>query len=224
MTALQIPEEWRELSQAKAAEIAGVPKTSFRRKHIDDGCTEPITISKRPDGSEYIAFDEVYRLYREVATQNLRALTSGQTGPKTKTQNGFSGPLQTVLKNTMDQTEKDPYMKVRVSEFVELQKNLAKAQAEASQLKDQATKAEDRANKYYGDLQSHMKQLEDKRQKETEYRSEISEIKTLLAIQQQERKLSWWERLFKGSASTSANKNEFPATQKAAEGLQSEKG
>lgn len=75
MTTFSIPTEYQKLSVKKAALISGVPRTSFIRKYLESG---RITLLKEADGTDYITYDELYRVFGEIVTQNLKAYMSGQ--------------------------------------------------------------------------------------------------------------------------------------------------
>jgi hypothetical protein len=75
MTTFSIPTEYQKLSVKKAALLSGVPRTSFIRKYLESG---RITLLKEADGTDYITYDELYRIFGETATQNLKAYMSGQ--------------------------------------------------------------------------------------------------------------------------------------------------
>ena len=75
MTTFSIPTEYQKLSVKKAALLSGVPRTSFIRKYLESG---RITLLKEMDGTDYIAYDELYRIFGETVTQNLKAYISGQ--------------------------------------------------------------------------------------------------------------------------------------------------
>lgn len=75
MTTFSIPTEYQKLSVKKAALISGVPRTSFIRKYLESG---RITLLKEADGTDYITYDELYRVFGEIVAQNLKAYMSGQ--------------------------------------------------------------------------------------------------------------------------------------------------
>ena len=75
MTTFSIPTEYQKLSVKKAALFSGVPRTSFIRKYLENG---RITLLKESDGTDYITYDELYRVFGETVTENLKAYMSGQ--------------------------------------------------------------------------------------------------------------------------------------------------
>jgi hypothetical protein len=75
MTTFSIPTEYQKLSVKKAALLSGVPRTSFIRKYLESG---RVTLLKESDGTDYITYDELYRLFGETVTQNLKTYMSGQ--------------------------------------------------------------------------------------------------------------------------------------------------
>lgn len=70
---LDIPSDWQKLSEKRAAEIIGIPRTSFRRKHLEDGSAEVMTVIVE-NGKKLIPFSELFRVYGERALTNLRDL------------------------------------------------------------------------------------------------------------------------------------------------------
>lgn len=77
MTAFKIPLEYQKMSVKKAASLVGIPRTSFIRKYLEKG---KISVQKAHDGSDFILFDELYRLFGETLAQNVLSEISGQGG------------------------------------------------------------------------------------------------------------------------------------------------
>lgn len=77
MTTFEIPAAYQELSQNKAAFLTGIPRTTFKRKYWDTG---KLTISKDIEGNDFVSFNELYRVFGENITQNLKTFLYGQDG------------------------------------------------------------------------------------------------------------------------------------------------
>jgi len=82
MTTFEIPREWRELSERKAAQLAGISRTTLRNRHLVDGCEKPLSLVTRDDDTAYIPLEEIKRLYNETVLKNLRNILEGNEVPE----------------------------------------------------------------------------------------------------------------------------------------------
>ncbi len=75
-----IPEEFLKLTKTQAFRIAGIPKATFYRKYLN-GDTKSISVSIDESGNEYIAFDELKRVFGEKVYEGLKKyIESSQKG------------------------------------------------------------------------------------------------------------------------------------------------
>ena len=80
MDSTTIPEEFVRLTKTQAFRIAGVPKATFYRKYLN-GDSKSISVSIDESGNEYIAFDELKRVFGEKVYEGLKKyIESSQKG------------------------------------------------------------------------------------------------------------------------------------------------
>jgi hypothetical protein len=173
-----IPEEYRELSERKAADLAGISRSTFRRRHLEYGATQTISLTTQPDGSKVIPFTEVYRVYGDVVFENLKKQTTEPENHSFQVKKNGSGPIDTTQKEPMNQKE-NPFLTLKLSEYMELKVGLASKEVELEQLnkrleeqkrliedsKHREIRERDRADKLFEELQASIRLLEDKSSK-----------------------------------------------------------
>lgn len=167
MTTLSIPPEYQKLSVKKAALLANVPRTSFIRKYLETG---QISVQKGPDGTDFISFDELYRIFGETITQNLRLQLSGQlTGHGVQSENGKNEHVTIPDQNTS-------VIPVDSEKMHKLELELVRTQGERDRLEalltEKARLLEERQviiqeqkeqmRRYFDELQTTRRLLEDK--------------------------------------------------------------
>ena len=179
MTTWDIPEEYRELSERKAAEIAGVSRSKFRRRHLEANAPDSISLNSRTDGSKYIPFLEVHRLYGETALLNLKRLQSEPENQPNHIQKSGSEPNDTNPNEPMNQTDLNPSqstVSVKFNEYISIKTKLASQEVELEQLKKRLDEQKNlladaksrelseraRADKLFEELQASRRLLEDK--------------------------------------------------------------
>ena len=229
MQALNIPKEWLELNERNAAKIAGVSRTTLRTKHLVDGCPEPISRKTRPDNSTYIPFDEIHRIYGEQALSNLNDLIKEKEKTSTSNETTVQKPNHTneidqekpenQLKNQTITMSSETYLNLKLR-LDALEKELEHKNELFGQLQNSLTDEKQRSEKYFSDLQTHMKLLEDKSAKERDYKADMDAAIASLQAQVQQ-KPNFWQRLF---GLTPSNKNAPAAPQSTEDAIKSSKG
>ena len=83
MESTTIPEEFLRLTKTQAFKIAGIPKATFYRKYLN-GDSQSISVSLDESGNEYIAFDELRRMFGEKVHEGLRKYIESSHGVVTE--------------------------------------------------------------------------------------------------------------------------------------------
>lgn len=218
MTTFSIPTEYQKLSVKKAALLSGVPRTSFIRKYLESG---RITLLKETDGTDYITYDELYRVFGETVTQNLKAYMSGQLIGQ-GVQSGFGKSEQG---GSPDQNNEVSLMDIGKTHRLELE--LVRVQGERDRLNallDEKSRLVDekqsliqdqkeQIRRYFEELQITRRLLEDKTLKsETGFQSssqitaqqeqiaglerQLADLFDSLVKQKQEKAKGFWAKLF----------------------------
>jgi|GEM_PF-5267195 len=138
MSLWNIPEEYRELSERKAANLAGVSRSAFRRRHLEADAIEVISLCSRQDGSKFIPFEEIHRIYGEKAILNLKKLQNEPKDHKNHSLKSGSEQNDTTKKEPMNQknqTLEQISISVQISEYISLKTKLASQATELEELK-----------------------------------------------------------------------------------------
>jgi predicted RNase H-like nuclease (RuvC/YqgF family) len=179
MDTLNIPEDYRELSERKAAELAGVSRSTFRRRHLEGDALKTVSQKTRQDGSKFIPFEEVYRLYGATVLENLRKTSEEPKNQMNHTFTIGSEPIDTTQESSQNQVinhYKNGVLSVRLHEYMDLKTELASKEAELAALKkrieDQKRQLEEskerefyereRVARFLDELQFSRRLLEDK--------------------------------------------------------------
>jgi len=198
MTTFEIPKEWRELSERKAAHLAGISRTTLRNRHIVDGCEKPMSLVTRDDDTTYIPLEEIKRLYNETALKNLRnILENNEVSEKPEdslvqkpgytTQNVPERPedqLKDQLKNQFITMTSEAYLSLSQS-LKSLKTELEQEKIKNKDLEATLTEEKQRAEKYYDEMTISLRLLESK-----------SQTIDQLTSKQGSHEKSWWKKLF----------------------------
>ena len=219
-----VPIEYRELSERKAADLCGFHKTTLRRRHLVDGCDQPISRKHRADGSMYIPIEELIRLYGEKIFTNLKEILANGGKAKEPEKNHGSEPNVTsvLIPEEPEDQLKNQSISISSQDYLELKLKLQKLETEKLDLQSKA----DEIQGFYEDLKQSMKLLEDKSKAKEDAESEAKRVlndaletekgradhalgiaQQLFEEHQAFNKLPWWKKLYK-SFDTS-NKNLF---------------
>jgi hypothetical protein len=79
MDSATIPEEFLRLTKTQAFKIAGIPKATFYRKYLSRD-SQSVSVSLDESGNEYIAFDELRRVFGEKVHDGLRKYIEASLG------------------------------------------------------------------------------------------------------------------------------------------------
>lgn len=218
MTTFSIPTEYQKLSVKKAALLSGVPRTSFIRKYLESG---RVTLLKELDGTDYITYDELYRIFGETVTQNLKAYMSGQLIGQ-GVQSDFGKNEQAI---DHDQNHEVNLLDIEKTHRLELElvriqgerDRLSALLDEKSRLVDEKQSLiqdqKDQIRRYFEELQITRRLLEDKTLKLDEgipnnplisaqqeqiagLERKLSSLSDSLTIQNQEKPKGFWAKLF----------------------------
>ena len=122
-----IPYEYRELSQVKAAKLAGMSRPTFVRKYWKN---RRLSVVEKEDGSEIMLFETLYSEFGEVVTQNLQKILDGHTNtPDQKHEHPDQNKTEHLNKPVKIEDEQ-PY----ISQIHALQLELAKVTGEKEKL------------------------------------------------------------------------------------------
>ena len=156
-----IPLEWQEINERLAAEIADVPRSTFRRKHLDKNSAEPISF-KIIGGSKHIRFEDLFQIYGEKTLQNLNKMINSN-----KEEQMINVSLDEYVKTTSDLASKEAeiiQMQIRIKEYQQL-------------LEESKQREEENLQKVVNIMQNSQKLLE---QKLLEPKGIIKKIKMLM--------------------------------------------
>jgi hypothetical protein len=218
MTTFSIPTEYQKLSVKKAALLSGVPRTSFIRKYLESG---RITLLKELDGTDYITYDELYRIFGETVTQNLKAYMSGQLIGQ-GVQSDFGKNEHIVAHDQKHETslldiEKTHKLELELARIQGERDRLSALLDEKSRLVDEKQSLildqKEQIRRYFEELQITRRLLEDKTLKLDEgipnnplitaqqeqiagLERKLSSLSDSLTIQNQEKPKGFWAKLF----------------------------
>jgi hypothetical protein len=143
---LTIPAEYQKLSQNKAAKMAGIPRSTFRRKYWDNGI---LSIHKDHEGNDYVTFDELHRVFGETVIHAVKqeidghAQTDGE--PVQKLSIGTNGHVHADQMAKMD-THSDKMDIEILLENERLKAEKAGMQNLVQELRNQLEREKDRLN------------------------------------------------------------------------------
>lgn len=167
MTTFPVPVEYQKMSVKKAALFADVPRTSFIRKYLETG---QISLQKELDGTDFISFDELYRVFGEPITQNLQRHLSGQQiGHTDQDVHGKNEHVHNFLKSSVDRPLDIKTLHDLELQLVRTQGEQARLQAlldEKSRLAEERlsviSEQKDQIRRYFDELQLTRRLLGDK--------------------------------------------------------------
>lgn len=139
-----IPKDYQKLSQNKASKLLNIPRTTFRRNYWDNGT---LSIKQDTDGSDYVSFDELQRVFGEKIVQAVAAELSEdsdkQNGHGQNSDIGQNGQVKNTSSSSIDVSPGDMNIDVL------LENERLKAEKEGltillGELREQLTRERDR--------------------------------------------------------------------------------